>query len=220
MGWEISNTRVVGDIEWRLPSIVRREWSRSLYDDKSEVDCSDRFPALLQFLIKEKKSVEYELSEIRSLNTHSNSPRATVNTTDVKERSETTRGDVFKKCLIHDDGKHTTPECRVFMGKSIQERAQIVKEKGACCCCLNWGHRVSDCRKKKRCDVIDCTRTHHPTLHFNQQGAEQTPFSSQQSHCGIIEIKRSLSPSIDENQGWPNPYECTIGWLRYIFPRH
>ena len=75
---EISNTRVVGDIERRLPPIVRREWSSSLYDDKSEVDRSDRFPALLQFLVKEKKSVEYELSDIRSLATHSSSPRATV----------------------------------------------------------------------------------------------------------------------------------------------
>ena len=178
---EISNTRVVGDIERRLPPIVRREWSRSLYDDKSEVDRSDRFPALLQFLIKEKKSVEYELSEIRSL-THSNSPRATVNATDVKERSETTRRDVFKKCLIHDDGKHATPECRVFMGKSAQERAQLIKEKGACYCCLNRGHRVSDCRKRRKCGVMNCTRAHHPILHCDYQGAEQTPTSTVNNH--------------------------------------
>ena len=59
---EISNTRVVGDIERRLPPMVRREWSRSLYDEKSDIDRSDRFPALLQFLLKEKKSVEYEMS--------------------------------------------------------------------------------------------------------------------------------------------------------------
>ncbi len=53
---KIYNTRVVGDIERRLPPIVRREWSRSLYDDKFEVDRSDRFPSFLQFLIRKRRA--------------------------------------------------------------------------------------------------------------------------------------------------------------------
>ena len=160
---EISNTRVVSDVEKRLPPAARREWSRSLHDEKSNIDRSDRFPALLQFLLREKKSVEYDMSEIRS-SSHS-SPRASVNTTRVKEKDEPSKRSNSKRCLIHEAEQHNTSECRAYPEKSLQEKAQLVKEKGRCFCCLTRGHRVIECKRKRQCDVHNCTRLHHPSLH-------------------------------------------------------
>ncbi|TNN16893.1 Gag-Pol polyprotein, partial [Schistosoma japonicum] len=45
--------------------------------------------------------------------------------------------------------------------------------KGACFVCLKRGHRASECKSTKRCNVEECSKRHHYLLHSNQQ-----------SHCG------------------------------------
>ena len=50
----------------------------------------------------------------------------------------------------------TTHQNVAHTQKSLQEKAQLVKEKGACFCCITRGYRVTDCRRKKKCGVLGC----------------------------------------------------------------
>ena len=69
------------------------------------------------------------------------------------------------KCLIHEGGKHSTEECKVYSSKSLDEKKTLLKERNACWFCLKFGHRSRIGRAKKICNIKDCTPTHHQSLH-------------------------------------------------------
>ena len=56
------------------------------------------------------------------------------------------------KCLIHEDGKHSTEQCKVYSLKSIDDKKTLLKEKNACWSCLKVGHRSRVCRAKRICN--------------------------------------------------------------------
>ena len=57
------------------------------------------------------------------------------------------------KCLIHEGGKHSTEECKVYSSKSLDEKKTLLKEKNACWSCLKVEHRSRVCRAKKICNM-------------------------------------------------------------------
>ena len=72
---EISNTGSVSMIEERLPRDIRREWSKKAMQDGSTVDVTDKFPALMKFLLEQRKIIEYEYSDLRNSNNESYRPK-------------------------------------------------------------------------------------------------------------------------------------------------
>lgn len=46
---------------------------------------------------------------------------------------------------------------------------KILKEKGAYWSCLQRGHRLLECKKKRPCGVNRCTKWHHQTLHKDEK---------------------------------------------------
>ncbi|XP_071944795.1 uncharacterized protein [Antedon mediterranea] len=184
---EMSNTRVVSDIERRLPPAIRREWSRSLYDEKAVIDRTDRFPALLKFLVREKKSVEYEVSGVRS----KPSSRFTINTTNIEERNDAPKSENNKNCLVHDMGQHTTPECRAYIAMNLSDKTQLVRAKGACFGCLVRGHRIAECKNKRQCGVSECSRLHHSSLHDDTVGDNSQPKTTLNHHTGVATSKQT-----------------------------
>ncbi|XP_038055192.1 uncharacterized protein LOC119727399 [Patiria miniata] len=64
-------------------------------------------------------------------------------------------------------------------------------EKGACFSCLTRGHRVSECRKKKRCSVQNCTRVHHPTLHDDSIASNDVVTTTTVNNHTVASSKRN-----------------------------
>ena len=62
---EISNTGTVSLVEERIPKDIRREWSRRVNKEDSDVNLYDKFPYFIRFLREQKRIIEYESSEIR-----------------------------------------------------------------------------------------------------------------------------------------------------------
>ena len=62
---EISNTTVISLIEGKLPGLIRREWYLKINKRETEVDENNKFPALIEFLLEQKRCTEYGLEDVR-----------------------------------------------------------------------------------------------------------------------------------------------------------
>ena len=54
---EISNTIVISLIEVKLPRLIRREWYLKTNKRETEVDGNNKYPALMEFLLEQKKCI-------------------------------------------------------------------------------------------------------------------------------------------------------------------
>ena len=110
----------------------------------------------MKFLLEQKRILEYEIASLRMDNEPISQVvyyTGNVNTNRVN------------RCVYHNSNGHLTEECRNYLGMQIQERINLIKEKQACWSCLKIGHKSKECRYKKKCEVDNCDRYHHHTLH-------------------------------------------------------
>ena len=80
-------------IEERLPPSVKRQWTLKLSDDDLSMD-SNKFPEVLEFLLKYKRAMEYESMDIRTPVGHTKGTNHHVHFED-----ERFRGSKFNVCL-------------------------------------------------------------------------------------------------------------------------
>lgn len=167
---EITTTSSVSIIERKLPAEIKKEWAKLVSADNSIVDKTNKFPSLLNFLLSQKRAIEYETAELRL--TRDTAIRGSAHYTgtnkDATEANGYTRPH-YNKCLFHKEADHWTNDCKLYLSKPIEERMKMLKEKGACWSCLRRGHRVVECKKKRPCGVRECTRWHHKTLHQDKK---------------------------------------------------
>lgn len=64
-------------------------------------------------------------------------------------------------CLFCEETGHYPDQC----SKSLADRLEITKSKGACFVCLRKGHQAKDCRKPPpHCRVSHCKGRHHSAV--------------------------------------------------------
>ena len=71
-------------------------------------------------------------------------------------------------CWVCRDGNHWPSECTVFGKMTVDERKQLVQQKGACFKCLLRGHLIKMCKRKSGCSKENCRGTHHTLLHRDE----------------------------------------------------
>jgi len=182
---EITTMSSVSKIKKKLPTDLKREWSKLVTCESSTIDKMDKFPSLLRFLLDQKQAIKYENSDLRTTGNdfktrgsayYSEKDDDRVATPSTSSYPEYDRVATLStrriKCLIHEGAYHWIGECKVYLSKTVEERRAVLKEKGACWSCLRHGHRIQDCRNKRVCGVNDCTKTHHMTLHKERQEAD------------------------------------------------
>ena len=67
---EITTTSSVSIIERKLPMDIRREWAKTVSLDASMIDKTNKFPSLLQFLLNQKRAIEYDCAALRAYNSN------------------------------------------------------------------------------------------------------------------------------------------------------
>ena len=71
------------------------------------------------------------------------------------------------KCLIQISTNHLTRKCFAFKSKTVDDRAQLVKDLGACSLCLTITHIGNRCPRinEWKCSESGCTEKHSRLLH-------------------------------------------------------
>ena len=73
-----------------------------------------------------------------------------------------------------DNEKHHLGKCPDFLKKLVQERINFVRSSNLCFNCLSSRHKVEDCKSTLRCQVTNCGKRHHTSLHRENQGPAST----------------------------------------------
>jgi len=71
-------------------------------------------------------------------------------------------------CLMQCSEKHYTENCPSFIALNVEERINIIKDKGACWACMRIGHKSSYCWRRRRCTKDNCNMFHHELLHSQE----------------------------------------------------
>ena len=61
---ELLNTTVIILLEEKLPKNIRRDWSKRVNENDNKTDDMNRFLAFLNFLLEQKRIIEYESAYI------------------------------------------------------------------------------------------------------------------------------------------------------------
>lgn len=69
-----------------------------------------------------------------------------------------------KNCQMCNKSSHNTDECRKFIGMSLNDRWETIKNNKICRVCLG-NHHVLRCEAKSLCGESGCTVKHHRLLH-------------------------------------------------------
>ena len=208
---EITTTSSVSIIEKKLPADIRHKWAEIVSADNSTVDKTDKFPSLLKFLRSQRGAIEYDTASLR---VPAGQVKALIHHTTSKEEIDMkdqrmTQG----KCLIHEDGKHSTEQCKVYSSKSIDDKKTLLKEKNACWSCLKVGHRSRVCRAKRICNIKDCPLTHHQSLHEERQipnmssasasGSTNVCSNTETDTC-LLQVQKIITKKGTVNVMWDN----------------
>ena len=159
---EITTTSSVSIIEKKLLEDIRRKWA--------------------EIVRSQRGAIEYDTVSLK----------VPTNTTTRKEIDMKGQRMTQGKCLIHEGGKHSTKECKVYSSKSLDEKKPLLKEKNACWSSLKVGHRSRVCRAKKICNIKDCPLTHHQSLHEERQIPDMSSASGPTNVCSNTETDTCL----------------------------
>ena len=207
METEISNATIVGLIEERLPNTIKTMWYLLVSDKASNVDETDKFPHLLDFLQKHRRAIEYGSSELRVYKTvqkgavHWADKEEEVNMALGKSPANRPVSDNSKReakniyCWIHQSPNHDILDCTSYKDQDIQERKNLVSDYRACWCCLRVGHFHYECFNSRECSKEGCRLTHHPSLHENRTHDDtrvkhgyMAQFQSQKSRACLLQL--------------------------------
>ena len=181
-------------IENKLPQNIAERWYRKMYEEKSDIDRKNKFPALLSFLKAERDALEYGLSELR-YTTHKTSSfnlcDGAVYDNDVNANCMLNEKNVNTKCLIHNVSDHTTTDCNIYNNKYLNDKFYILRRNRACYSCLLPGHSINNCTNKRKCSE-DCNQFHHKSLHNYEINAINSYIDPDQKYnpACLLQIQR------------------------------
>ena len=208
---EISNSTIVSLIEEKLPNSVKSLWCLEVSDKDSKVDDRNKFPFLLEFLLKHKRATEYGSNDLRSTKHNIGMEKVNHITQNAKEKKEiqgapderkqsSGNDDQISPCWIHPNSQHDIQNCRLFTEKNPVERMELANEYKACWCCLRIGHRKTHCYRLCECSKEGCKRTHHQLLHDDNRDQDSSIKQNHIQNCSITTEEVQLSESDDEDQ--------------------
>ena len=127
MSNEISNAVAMSWIEEKLSPIVRREWHMSVVDDSDGEDKND-FKHLLEFLLKQRRCIEFGSEGVRSQNVNHAGRICHVGDT----------GDAKGGCQLHGfaSTSHTIHDCFTYNRMNPKEKVDALSQNNYCFYCL------------------------------------------------------------------------------------
>ncbi|XP_077971393.1 uncharacterized protein LOC120335312 [Styela clava] len=159
----------------RLPMYLQRKYADQFDDSKLPT-----FSHLVAFVVKKAQLTTTFYGRIVTKNSAKQKstirvtkPRMTRTTSyAVTNTQEKTPGpkvaDLQYKC-VDCQGNHALHNCVEFKGRSVNDRAEMVRRNNLCFNCLYRSHRENNCPSKYVCQVNGCGKLHHSLLHVDQK---------------------------------------------------
>ena len=191
------------------------------------------FEELLQYLLREKRVIEYTEHDLRTDKPRMPHP-ATVNQIDRPSTSHSSHrpynhyapiqtqdnqnhsSTVFTSrpwCWLHKTNGHLIENCGEFFKMTFTEKFEAARKFGACFNCLRaTRHIAKNCSESNKCDVIKanqrCGRRHHPLLHKAYLPERKEPQASQISNVQVKENRPLLAAAAVQC----NKQRVTVMW--------
>ena len=163
---EISNAAIVATLEEKLPKKIKDNWLEIVTGDQSSSIDKDKFPTLLQLLLKHKSMIEYKLSAIRSTVLNRGVSHHDGVDSQVEVNSLVSTEDSKPRCWLHpEETTHPIWKCPSLINMSAKERIEAARINRACFRCLGVGHPAGLCRRSFKCRIGNCDQPHHDLLH-------------------------------------------------------
>ncbi|CAH8498883.1 unnamed protein product [Schistosoma mattheei] len=155
----ITLERIVG----LLPQVMQAQWA-DWVDELTEDNREPTFDELTQFIASRARVANSRFGRL------ANRPRKGHNLkTNCHLQLEQANNSKEKaKCSVC-SLDHAIYKCPNFLALTVQERWSHAKVNGICFVCLRQGHKVSECKLAKRCNVEGCERKHHSLLHSESE---------------------------------------------------
>ncbi|XP_043234175.1 uncharacterized protein LOC122387784 isoform X1 [Amphibalanus amphitrite] len=231
MSEEMDTVAMVSMIEKLLPPVQKREWI--IHVDTNRINSKGMFEELLQYLLREKRVIEYTEHDLRTDKSRTPHP-ATVNQIDRPSTSHSSHRPynhyapvqtqdnqnhssiVFTSrpwCWLHKTNGHLIENCSDFLKMTFTEKFEAARKFGACFNCLRaTRHIAKNCSESNKCDVIEanqrCGRRHHPLLHKAYLPERKEPQASQISNVQVKENRPLLAATAVQC----NKQRVTVMW--------
>ena len=160
---QINNAIMISKIEEIMPTEMKREWVKIVVDENDTDIGSNEFGNLLNYLLKCKRRIEYEESDLRRTTLSSSVHFATNTSNSILADDENQKR---PWCWMHPgQTDHPIWKCKAFIDLSPAERLKVVRENQACFVCLLQKHSARNCPRDFKCKVENCGGRHHYLLH-------------------------------------------------------
>ena len=218
---EICNSTIVSLIEERLPATIKSMWCLEVSDQKTKINDRNKFPEMLEFMLKHKRAIEYGSSDLRSAKKIHFGLHLSQSTASTPNRHHESQSQVYNNndkrvwCWMHNSSQHDILECRMFKDMTPQSRMDMAYECRVCWCCLRTGHNQSKCFKLKECAKEGCTQKHHPMLHQDDKikinnVAERDSIEKRPGLLQIMRLRAGIKHTSDINVLWDSGAQVSL----------
>ena len=100
------------------------------------------------------------------------------------------------------EGQHSLVKCSSFLKKSVDQRSDVIREKGLCYGCFKRGHMSAGCRDRFTCE--ECGRRHHTLLH-GVKPKSSNPQPDTKAKSSVLQPKKKEPQKEASSESKPAP---------------
>ena len=100
------------------------------------------------------------------------------------------------------EGQHSLVKCSGFLKKSVDQRSDVIREKGLCYGCFKRGHMSAGCRDRFTCE--ECGRRHYTLLH-GVKPKSSNPQPDTKAKSSVLQPKKKKPQKEARSESKPAP---------------
>ena len=182
---DLDSTQTLLQISAKLPSYSGVKWCRHVHEAQTKTKKTITFSDFVKFVKEEAELTNNPifspdaLKKERNKTVTVNQPRfgrktrpkrkgvegasgTSLATGGLPTESKIASEQSHQPCPLC-EGQHSLVKCSSSLKKSVDQRSDVIREKGLCYGCFKRGHMSAGCRDRFTCE--ECGRRHHTLLH-------------------------------------------------------